>query len=306
MACSATGLSFQCRGIVFISKSWKLQNSTGQVGNRLDSTARIVGELRQALGELGKSAEKIYDVGKDISSLQDILQTPKLRGLLGELFLGELLSQVLPAKFYSLQHKFKSGEIVDAVVILNKGMVPIDSKFPLENFKRMIRSENDDDRKNSRKKFISDVRKHIDAIHDKYIRPDEGTLDFGFMYIPAENVFYETIIKEEDFGEEKGISTYALQKNVIPVSPNTFYAYLQSIVLGLKGLQIEKKAREIHDTLRRLQGDFNRFSEDFEIIGKHMNNMRTKYEEATVRAGRFRELLFRAGEMNLDDSGEGD
>ncbi|HSG05234.1 MAG TPA: DNA recombination protein RmuC, partial [Nitrospiria bacterium] len=172
-----------------------------------------------------------------------------------------------------------------------------DSKFPLENFKRVIDAQNDDERKAARKKFTTDVKKHIDAIADKYILPDEGTFPFALMYIPAENVYYETIIKDEKFGEEKSLSAHALGRKVIPVSPNSLFAYLQAIVMGLKGLQIEKSAREIIDHLERLRGDFEKFRKDFEIIGSHLNNARGKYDDAEKRLDRFGDRLISAGEV---------
>lgn len=269
----------------------QVQEATGQMGTRLDNAARVVGEVRQNLGELTKATERVFDVGKDIASLQEILRAPKLRGVLGELFLGDLLSQILPPTHYSLQHKFKSGEAVDAAIHLGQGIVPVDSKFPLENFRRVIASATDEERKTAKKKFTIDVKKHIDAIATKYILPDEGTFDFALMYIPAENVYYEVILKDDAFGEDKGLCAYALAQRVIPVSPNSFYAYLQAILLGLKGLRIEKNAQEMIQHLKRLQGDFQRFRDDFDVLGKHLGNTRGKYEDAAKRLDRFGEKL---------------
>lgn len=274
----------------------QLQTTTGQIGTRLDNAARVVGEVKQNLGELSKATEKVFEVGKDISSLQEILRAPKLRGSLGELFLGDLLSQILPPTHYTLQYKFKSGETVDAIIHLGQGLVPIDAKFPLENFKRIIESESEEEKRENRKRFNKDVKKHIDDIASKYILPDEGTFDFALLYIPAENVYYETIIKDESFGDDKSISSYALERRVIPVSPNSFFAYLQAIVLGLKGLRIEKSAQIIISHLQRLHGDFNRFKEDFEVMGRHITNLKGKYEEADRRLERFGDRLLNVGE----------
>ncbi len=273
----------------------QLQNATGQIGNRLDHAARVVGEVKQNLGELSKATQQVFDVGKDIAGLQEILRAPKLRGVLGELFLGELLAQILPPNHFSLQHRFKSGEAVDAVVRLGQYLVPVDSKFPLENFRRVIESKTDEERKAGRKKFSGDVKKHVDAIADKYILPDEGTFPFALMYIPAENVYYETIIKDDQFGDEKSLSAYALERKVIPVSPNSFYAYLQAIVMGLKGLQIEKSAQVIISHLEHLKGDFERFRKEFEVIGTHLGHAKGKYDEASLRLDRFGERLVSSG-----------
>jgi DNA recombination protein RmuC len=272
----------------------QLSQTTGQIGQRLDNAARVVGEVRQNLGELSKAAERIFEVGKDISSLQEILRAPKLRGTLGELFLGDLLSQILPPNHFTLQYAFREGEVVDAVIHLGQGLVPIDAKFPLENFRRMIEGQGDEEKKANRRKFVTDLKRHIDLIASKYILPDEGTFDFALMYIPAENVYYETMIRDETLGDEKSLANYALSRRVIPVSPSSFYAYLQAIVLGLKGLRIEKSAREIIQHLGRLQGDFTRFREDFEVLGKHLNNIRSRYEEASKRLDRFGEKLSRS------------
>lgn len=271
--------------------SQQLQSTTGQIGNRLDNAARAVGEVRQNLGELSRATQQVLDVGKDIAGLQEILRAPKLRGSLGELFLAELLAQILPPSHFTLQHRFRSGEAVDAVIRLGSGLVPVDSKFPLENFRRIVSSGNEEERRLYRKQFTVDVRKHIDRIAAKYILPDEGTFPFALIYIPAENVYYETIIKDEAFGDDKSLSAYALSKKVIPVSPNSFYAYLQAIVLGLQGLRIEKSAQEIIARLSRLAGDFERFRKEFEIVGNHLNNARSKYEEASRRLDRFGEKL---------------
>ena len=269
----------------------QLHKSTGDLNVRLDNAARVVQEVSKSLGSLSEATKKVFDVGKDISSLQEILRSPKLRGGLGELFLGDLLSQIFPAAYFSLQYKFKSGEVVDAVIRLAHNLVPVDAKFPLENFRRVIESTSEDERKMCKKKFIVDVKKHIDAIAEKYILPDEGTFDFALMYIPAENVYYELIIKDEAVDTEKGLLNYAFAKRVIPVSPNSFYAYLQTILLGLKGMHVEEQAQEILKNLARLSGDFARFKSDFELVGKHLTNTKTKYDEADKRLEKFTDRL---------------
>ncbi|HTW90993.1 MAG TPA: DNA recombination protein RmuC [bacterium] len=260
-----------------------MRDTTGQVNTRLDNAVRVIREVSATMGELSKSSQQIYEVGKDIASLQEILRAPKLRGVVGELFLGNLLDQVVPQN-YELQHRFRSGEAVDAVIKLGPKLVPIDAKFPLENFQRLT-AAGDAERKPLRKRFIADVEKHVDAIASKYILPDEGTYDFALMYIPAENVYYETIIKDEP--DEENVSAYAVSRRVIPVSPNSLYAYLQAIVFGLRGLQIEKRAEEILGHLNRLQGDFGKFREDFDTVGTHLKNAHNKYDDALKRLGQL-------------------
>jgi len=265
----------------------QLQNSSGQIGQRLDTAAKVIGEVKENIGKLSKASDQIFEVGKNIATLQEILQPPKLRGGLGEQFLGELLSQILPPEFFTLQYSFLSGERVDAVVKLGEHLVPIDSKFPLDNFRRLIECKTDEERKVSQKMFNRDVKKHIDDIASKYIVPQEGTYDFALLYIPAENVYYETITKDDSFGEEKGILNYALNKRVIPVSPNSFYAYLQVIVLGLKGLKIEEHAREIQSLLGGLGKDLKDFQDDFRVVGKHITDARNRFDEARSRLEKF-------------------
>ena len=267
--------------------SRSISETNKSVGDRLDNTTKIIGDVRQQLGQLEESSRRMAEVGKDISKLQDILQPPKLRGSLGELFLAELLANILPADHYTLQYQFKGGETVDAVIRLHLGLVPIDAKFPLENFKRILSSAGSEEHKAARKSFISDVKGHIDAIADKYIRMDENTFDFALMYIPAENVYYETIIKDDEFGNEMALFNYALKKRVIPVSPNSFYAYLQTIILGLKGMRVEEHSREILENLARLEKEFNSFAEAFKLVGQHLDNSTKKYAEAQKRFGKL-------------------
>jgi DNA recombination protein RmuC len=269
----------------------QLRETTGQIGNRLDHTTKVFGEVQNRLGSLTEAAKQVQDVGKEIAELQKILRAPKLRGQMGELFLGDLLAQLLPPSYVSMQHRFKSGEAVDAAVRFSQGLVPIDAKFPLENFKRIIDAPSEEEGKKARKQFASDVKKHIDAIASKYILPDEGTFDFAMMYIPAENVYYETIIKDDAVDADKQLSAYALSKRVIPVSPNSLYAYLQVILWGLRGLQVEKSARIIMTQLDALKGNLNKFCGLFDIMGTHLTNAGNKYQEASRQLDHFTDKL---------------
>jgi len=270
----------------------KSQENTDQIlSQRFETTSKAVSDVQINLARLEESNKRIFEVGKDISSLQEILKTPKLRGGIGELLLGDLLSQILPPKHFEIPYSFKSGERVDAVIHLGKRLVPVDAKFPLENFRKFLESHTDQERKVYRRKFVSDVKLHIDAIFRKYILPDEGTFGFALMYIPAENVYYETIIKDQEVEDGRSIASYSMQKKVIPVSPNTFYAYLQTIILGLKGLEIEKNAQEIISTLDRLRVDFDRFNRDFLLIRTHLRNAQSCYDSADRKLRRFEDKL---------------
>jgi DNA recombination protein RmuC len=253
---------------------------------RLDGAARVIQGVSHQLGQLDEASKRIFDVGRDIAGLQQILRAPKLRGNISELFLDELLGQILPPDHYQMQYAFRGGQIVDAVIVLKAGLVPVDAKFPLDNF-RLLAAAKEEDRQAVRKSFVRDVKNHVDAIAEKYIRTDEGTFDFALMYIPAENVYYETIIKEDTPGAELALFSYALNKRVIPVSPNSFYAYLQTILLGLKGLRIEESARELLDKLVGLRRDLEQFDEAFRLIGKHLDNSKKNYEDAEKRLSRI-------------------
>jgi DNA recombination protein RmuC len=274
--------------------SSQIQSSQGAMGQRLDHATRVVGEVQNRLGALDEAAKRIFEVGKDLNELQNILRAPKLRGGLGELFLEELLQQILPSHCFTMQYPFKSGERVDAALHVMDGIVPIDSKFPLESFRRMMDAPADEERRAARKTFILDVKKHVDSIAKKYIVPEEKTFDFAMMYIPAENVYYETIIKDESFGEEKSIASYALTRHVVPVSPNSFYAYLQAILLGLRGLHVEESAHEIIRNLQQLRGNFERFAESFALIGTHLNNAQSKYTQAEKQLDKLQNKLDQA------------
>ncbi len=268
-----------------------LNETQRHLGDRLDGASRVVGEVQNRLGRLETASQQIFDLGKEIRQLESILKAPKLRGVWSEFYLEELISQVVPKENYVLQYSFRNGNTVDAVIVLTEGLVPIDAKFPLENFKRVLETEDEEERRQLKAAFSLNVKKHIDDISNKYILPNERTFDFALMYIPAENVYYEILSGRDEAIGAKGLAEYARAKKVIPVSPSTFFSYLQTILLGLKGMRIEQSAREVLENLSRLRNDFSRFTDDFRVLGNHLRNVQTKFQECEKSAGRFGEKL---------------
>jgi len=250
-----------------------------------------VQDVQTRLAQLDEANKRILEVGRSIATLQEILRAPKIRGGLGEFLLGDLLAQIMPAEYFSLQYSFKSGERVDAVIRLSQGLVPVDAKFPLENFQKSLMAQEEGARKNLLKLFAADVKRHVEAIASKYILPPEGTCDFALMYIPAENVYYEAFIKDEALGEGKGLREFAFEKHVIPVSPNSFYAYLHTILLGLRGLKVEESAREIMRHLSGLHGQLDRFQEEFRKLGKHLEQSKGSFDSAQRQLEKFSDKL---------------
>jgi DNA recombination protein RmuC len=253
-----------------------------RLNQSLSSTATTMENIGKQLEGVRGSADRILEVGQSISSLQDILSPPKLRGGFGEMLLERLLAQILPQANYEFQHRFRSGEAVDAVIRLGPSLVPVDAKFPMESLNRVLAATTDEDRTKMRREFVRAVKGHVDTVA-KYIRPDEETFDFALMYIPAENVYYESIVKSEADAGAETLQQYALQRRVIPVSPNCLYAYLQAIVLGLRGMRVERQAQQIVQHLQGLQGDFGRFQDGFKVLGGHIRDTTNKYADLERR-----------------------
>jgi DNA recombination protein RmuC len=262
-----------------------LQKGQENITQNLNTSQQTLGKLHTQIGELQGTNKQMLQLGTDVRRLQNILTSPKLRGQLGEWSLENLLATILPQNSYELQHQFKDGKIVDALVQMPDYSVPIDAKFPLPSFEAMLKTENEGEKTKLRRQFRKDVANHIDKIASSYIRPAEGTLDFALMYIPAENVYYETIVKYD--GDTQDILQCALDKKVIPVSPNLLYAYLMTIVMGLHGLQIEKQAAEIHRNLKTLNASFADFGVNWEVLGKHLRNAQSQYEEGGAKFNKF-------------------
>ena len=262
-----------------------LQAGQTSLAQNLQSSQQILSQLNTRIGELQGTNKQMLQLGSDVRRLQDILSSPKLRGQMGEWSLENLLSQALPRGSYTLQHTFKDGRIVDALVQMTDFAVGIDAKFPLPSFERVINSASEEDKPRLRRQFLKDVSAHVDKIASAYIRPAEGTLDFALMYIPAENIYYETIIQCPNDGQD--MLHYCLEKKVIPVSPNLLYAYLMTVAMGLHGLQIEKQAAEIRQNLKQLNSSFAEFLSTWDTLGKHLRNAYNQSDDGQKRLDRL-------------------
>ncbi|MEK7720833.1 MAG: DNA recombination protein RmuC [Elusimicrobiota bacterium] len=279
--------------------SAQLETIMARVGDNMNRTQgniteqlKVIGEVQKKLGILEETAKNMQEIGKDIASLQDILSAPKLRGNLGELLLEDLLKQIFPRENYETQKEFKNGGRVDAVIKLAGGMVPIDAKFPMESFKRYAAAQDDAEKSRSKKEFVKSVKLRIDEIAARYINPDEGTFNFAMMYVPAENVFYETVISDA-LSADYEVLRYAIAKNVVLVSPNSFYAYLTALVYGLRGFRIEEKARVIMGELSHLEKNFSDVQEKLQLTGKHLKNAGVSCDDALKHTERFGDRLGR-------------
>jgi len=262
-----------------------LQDGQANITRNMQSSQQVLTQLNTQIGELQGTNRQMLQLGTEVRRLQDILSSPKLRGQMGEWSLENLLSQILPKDSYRLQYTFKDGKTVDALLNLADFSVPVDAKFPLPGFEKVVKAEAEEEKIRLRRQFLKDVHNHIDKIASDYIRPAEGTLDFAIMYIPAENVYYETVVKYA--GETHDILAYSLDKKVIPVSPNLLYAYLMTVVMGLHGLQIEKQAAEIRQNLKRLNSSFADFLSNWDVLGKHIRNAYGQYDEGGKKLDRF-------------------
>lgn len=255
---------------------------------KIDSTfATTITGVSERLGELKASYEELIKVKDSMEELGELLRPPKLRGDIGELLLETILNDILGSESFSMPYGFKSGVRVDAVIRIGERLLPIDSKFPLDNFRKIAELKSEEEKRRQYKLFVQDVKAHIDDIAQKYILPDEGTFDFAFMYIPAENVYYETIVKYKHFGEENLLFDHATRRMVFPISPNTLYPYLSIIVRGLRGFKIEESAKQILDKLSGLKQDLTRFKDEFQTLGSHITHASNKYYEVDKALDRF-------------------
>ena len=237
----------------------QLQMTNRIIGDRLDNAAQVINKVSKELGQ-------VEEIGRQIKEFQNFLRSPKLRGNIGEQILRDLLEQVLPRPNFKLQHRFSYGQIVDAVIVTDKGLIPVDAKFPLDNFRQIERAQSENERRVFIRNFSRDVKKHINDVSAKYILPAEGTVDFAIMYIPSESIYYEII------AGDAAVSEYAQTHHVVIVSPNSFYYFLQIILMGLEGQKIEETAKRILNALSAIKKDSAKVGDGLRVLNSHVTN----------------------------------
>ena len=269
-----------------VSVGDKLERSNQAVSTsvqkQLSESSKLVSDVTQRLAKLDETNKRVVDVATELKTLQNVLSNPKQRGVFGEFYLESVLDNVLPPSQFKMQYAFKDGEIVDAAIFLDKGKVlPVDSKFSLENYNRMIEAEDKVQRDALLAKVKADLKGRIDETA-KYIRPQEGTMDFAFMFIPSESLYYDLLINNVGTGgSSRDLIEYAFRdKRVIIVSPTSFLAYLQTVLQGLRSLQIEEQARDIQVRVGLLGVHIKKFDELLNKMGKSLSTTVNHYNNS--------------------------
>jgi DNA recombination protein RmuC len=257
-------------------------DSQAAMSLELKNTREQINQIQNQLGEVQQASQQMFETTR---TLENILGGAKSRGSLGEVTLERLLEDSLPPAHYSKQHRFRSGEAADAVIfLLDKKKMAIDSKFPLDAYRRLS-AEGEE----ARRAFVTAVKGHADSIAKKYIVPDEGTLDVALMFVPSETVFYELLMSTD--GKGQPLDEYCRSRSIFPVSPNTLHANLRVIAMGLRGMQIEENAKHLSENLNGLRKQLDTFEEYFEKIGTHLKNAQQSYTEADKRFGKASNTL---------------
>ena len=258
------------------------------VQKQLSESAKLVADVTQRLAKLDETNRRVVDVADELKTLQNVLQNPKQRGVFGEYYLQSVLENVLPPGQFQMQYRFKDGEIVDAVIFLEKGQVlPIDSKFSLENYNRMIEAPDKLERERLMQKVRIDLKGRIDET-SKYIRRSENTMEFAFMFIPSESLYYDLLINNVGTGGgSRDLIEYAFRdKHVIIVSPTSFMAYLQTVLQGLRSLQIEEQAKDIQIRVGKLGQHIGKFEEYMQKLGNALGTTVNHYNAAHKELGK--------------------
>lgn len=253
------------------------------VHQQMKQSSDIIREVTERLTKLDETNRRVVDITSELKTLQNVLQNPKQRGVLGEYYLAQVLENVLAPTQYKLQYGFKNGDIVDAVVMLDKGkMLPVDSKFSLENYNRLVEGKDIEGRDALIRQFKQDLKNRIDET-SKYIRPSEGTMDFAFMFIPSEAIYYDLLVNKVGTANTtaRDLIEYAFRdKHVIIVSPTSFMAYLQTVMQGLRSLQIEEQAREIQQRVGMLARHLKSYDTFMQKMGNSLGTTVGHYNTA--------------------------
>jgi DNA recombination protein RmuC len=260
----------------------KLSESTKAIQSQFGQSAKIIQNVTEKLTRLDETNKQVVGFADQLRSLQDILKNPKQRGILGEYYLETVLKNVLPPGSYQVQYSFKDGTIVDAVVFVDKRIIPVDSKFSLENYNRILETSNPEERKKYERAFVNDLKIRIDET-SRYVKPEENTMDFAFMFIPSEAVYYDLLINKVGAvtDDTNNLIYYAGQKKVIIVSPTSFLAYLQTVLQGLKNQKISEQAMEIIKQVERLGKHLGGYSEYMDKLGNHLGTTVSSYNKAS-------------------------
>jgi len=267
----------------------KLEQSTQIMQRQFGESSRIIKEITQELTKVGEGQKQVVDIARQLESLQDVLKNPKQRGVLGEYFLKTVLENVLPPGSFQMQYEFKDGSIVDAVVFVKDKIIPIDSKFSLENYNRILETREESEKQKLESVFRDDLKARIDET-SKYVKPSEGTMDFAFMFIPSEAVYYDLLINKVGAvkSNTRDLIEYAAgEKKVMIVSPTTFLAYLQTVLQGLKALQIEESAKEIRKRVEELGRHLSNYENYMKKLGIHLGTTVNMYNSAYKELGKI-------------------
>ncbi len=264
-----------------------IQETNKAINERLDNAGKVIAALTKELGGISQ-------VGPDIRRLTETLASPKLRGNFGEEMLENMLSQALPKEGYAVQYKFKNGEVVDAIIRVGEKILPIDSKFSMENFRLYKEAKTDEAAEGLKKAFLKDVKKRVDEIHKKYILPQENTFDFALMYIPSEGVFSEVL-------DDTAVLGYAREKKVYFVSPNTLYHHLQIILLSLRGQKVNQAAQAILAMIAGIKQESDKFGRNLDVLGNHIKNAGNTMGTVSNDFAKLKTSIINASSLKLDE-----
>ena len=273
-----------------------VQHQTSEISQNVQRVIRDImaelGKVGQELVRVGEGQKQVVSFADQLKNLQDILKNPKQRGLLGEYYLETVLGNVLPPESYRMQYPFRDGSIVDAAILVKDKVIPVDSKFSLENYNRLVEARDAAERERYERAFRQDLKNRIEETA-QYVKPNEGTMDFAFMFVPSEAVFYDLLVNKVGLVEAQDLIEYAFTKHVIIVSPTSFLAYLQTVLQGLRALQIEESAKEIRKRVEDLGRHLTAYDDYFHKLGTHLGTAVNTYNAASKELGKVDKDILR-------------